>query len=220
MGQASIRSLVQHLVRGPDFAPFTVWGGGVQRSELARSRLRMFDAEWANRGERRPNSHDDRLSDRQALVAWAVLQGLAEPLLLVAAISADLLTRVGEDCERARIAVSLDQISGRCTSAATAHVRRHWRAPTLEERADAARRITANVSESLPRRWSAEKFGVHFGPVRSEDAGPLARNTLFLSRTISETASATPEFGTSTITSTFSVSIQVRVRFEPMSGLL
>ena len=168
MGQASIRSLVQHLVRGPDFVPFTVWGGGVQRSELARSGLRMFDAEWANRGERRPNSHDDRLSDRQALVARAVLQGLAEPLLLVAAISADLLTRVGEDCERARIAVSLDQISGRCTSAATAHVRRHWRAATVEELAEAARRITANVSETLPRRWSAEKFVAHFAPVYDE----------------------------------------------------
>ena len=140
----------------------------MQRSELARSGLRMFDAEWANRGERRPNSHDDRLSDRQALVARAVLQGLAEPLLLVAAISADLLTRVGEDCERARIAVSLDQISGRCTSAATAHVRRHWRAATVEELAEAARRITANVSETLPRRWSAEKFGAHFGPVYDE----------------------------------------------------
>lgn len=165
MGQASIRSLVQHLVRGHDFTQFTGWGGGVQRSELARSALRMFDAEWATRGERRLTSHDDRLSDRQERVARAVLHGLAEPLFLIAAMSADLLTRVGEDCEGAGIAVSLDQISGRCTSAATAHVRRHRRAPTVEELVDAAQRITAKVSETVPRRWAAEQFGAHFGQV-------------------------------------------------------
>jgi len=42
---------------------------------------------------------------------------------------------------------------------------------------------------------------------------------LFLSRTISFTASATEEVGTSTITSTLSTSIQVRATFEPTSGL-
>jgi hypothetical protein len=45
-------------------------------------------------------------------------------------------------------------------------------------------------------------FGVHFAPVRSEVVAPVTKNTLFLSRTISLTASATEEVGTSTITST------------------
>ena len=45
-------------------------------------------------------------------------------------------------------------------------------------------------------------FGEHFGPVRSEVAGPEPRNTLFFSRVTSLTASATLEVGTSTMTST------------------
>ena len=62
-------------------------------------------------------------------------------------------------------------------------------------------------------------LGEHFGPVRSEAAAPETRNTLFFSRTISLTASATEEVGTSTITSTLSTSIQVRTTLEPTSGL-
>jgi hypothetical protein len=62
-------------------------------------------------------------------------------------------------------------------------------------------------------------FGVHFSPVRSEVAALVTRNTLFLLRTISLTASATEEVGTSTITSTLSVSIHVRAMFDPTSGL-
>ena len=62
-------------------------------------------------------------------------------------------------------------------------------------------------------------FGVHLGPVRSDAAAPETRNTLFLSRTISLTASATEDVGTSTITSTLSTSIHVRTTFEPTSGL-
>src|SRR6185295_8098715 len=62
-------------------------------------------------------------------------------------------------------------------------------------------------------------FGVHFAPVRSDAAAPETRNTLFLSRTISFTASATEDVGTSTITSTLSTSIHVRTTLEPTSGL-
>src|SRR5216683_499172 len=61
-------------------------------------------------------------------------------------------------------------------------------------------------------------LGVHLGPVRSEAAAPETRNTLFLSRTISLTASATEDVGTSTMTSTLSTSIQVRTTFEPKSS--
>jgi hypothetical protein len=62
-------------------------------------------------------------------------------------------------------------------------------------------------------------FGVQALPVRSDEAAPETRNTLFLSLTIWLTASATDDVGTSTITSTLSTSIQVRTTLEPMSGL-
>ena len=62
-------------------------------------------------------------------------------------------------------------------------------------------------------------FGEHALPVRSEDAAPETRNALPLSFVIWLTASATPEFGTSTITSTLSVSYHWRAIAEPTSGL-
>ena len=62
-------------------------------------------------------------------------------------------------------------------------------------------------------------LGEHFGPVRSEIAAPETRNTLFFSRATSLTASATPEFGTSTMASTWSTSNHCRAMLEPTSGL-
>ena len=62
-------------------------------------------------------------------------------------------------------------------------------------------------------------FGEHFGPVRSEEAAPETRNTLFFSRVTSLTASATAEFGTSTIMSTWSTSYHWRAMPAPTSGL-
>ena len=62
-------------------------------------------------------------------------------------------------------------------------------------------------------------FGEHAEPVRSEEAAPETRNALPLSFVIWLTASATPEFGVSTITSTLSVSYHWRATAEPTSGL-
>jgi hypothetical protein len=62
-------------------------------------------------------------------------------------------------------------------------------------------------------------LGVHALPVRSEDAAPDTRNALPLSFVIWLTASATPEFGTSTMTSTLSTSYHWRAMLEPTSGL-
>ena len=62
-------------------------------------------------------------------------------------------------------------------------------------------------------------FGEHALPVRSDDAAPDTRNALPLSFVIWLTASATPEFGTSTMTSTLSVSYHWRAIAEPTSGL-
>src|SRR6185295_3586662 len=62
-------------------------------------------------------------------------------------------------------------------------------------------------------------LGEHALPVRSEDAGPDARNTFPFSFVIWLTARATPELGTSTITSTLSVSYHWRAMAEPTSGL-
>src|SRR5215470_5963521 len=56
-------------------------------------------------------------------------------------------------------------------------------------------------------------------PVRSEDAAPETRNTLFLSRVTWLTASATDDVGTSTMASTLSVSYHWRAMLEPTSGL-
>src|SRR5690242_7172299 len=66
-------------------------------------------------------------------------------------------------------------------------------------------------------KWTV--FGVHALPVRSDEPGPDARKTLFLSLVICDTASATPELGTSTMTSTPSASYQRRAIDEPTSGL-
>jgi hypothetical protein len=62
-------------------------------------------------------------------------------------------------------------------------------------------------------------FGEHALPVRSDVAAPETMNALALSRVIWFTASATPEFGTSTITSTLSTSYHWRATAEPTSGL-
>src|SRR6476659_7592375 len=62
-------------------------------------------------------------------------------------------------------------------------------------------------------------LGEHALPVKSEDAAPETRNALPLSLVIWLTASATPELGTSTITSTLSVSYHWRAMAEPTSGL-
>src|SRR6266404_2405755 len=56
-------------------------------------------------------------------------------------------------------------------------------------------------------------------PVKSDDAAPETRNAFPLSLVIWLTASATPEFGVSTITSTLSVSYHWRAIAEPTSGL-
>jgi len=56
-------------------------------------------------------------------------------------------------------------------------------------------------------------------PVRSAEAAPDTRNALPLSRVIWLTASATPELGTSTITSTLSTSYHWRAMLEPTSAL-
>ena len=61
--------------------------------------------------------------------------------------------------------------------------------------------------------------GRALGPVRSDEAAPESMNTLFLFVVISLTASATPEFGTSTIMSTFSTSYHWLAMLEPTSGL-
>jgi len=50
-------------------------------------------------------------------------------------------------------------------------------------------------------------------------AAPDARNTLFLFLTISLTTNATEEVGTSTMTSTFSLSVQRLAILAPTSGL-
>src|SRR2546427_10667319 len=62
-------------------------------------------------------------------------------------------------------------------------------------------------------------LGEHALPVRSDDAAPEPRKALPLSFVIWLTASATPELGTSTMTSTLSVSYHWRAIAEPTSGL-
>jgi hypothetical protein len=62
-------------------------------------------------------------------------------------------------------------------------------------------------------------FGVHALPVRSAVAAPELSSTAFFSRTRVETASATPELGTSAMASTLSMSIHCRAMLVPTSGL-
>lgn len=162
VGQASVRSLVQNLLRQPGFTRHTGWGGGVQRSELARSAHRMFDAEWVARGQSRLAAPDQGLSDRQEKVAREILQALEPRLMLIAVVTADLLAQVAQECERTGAPVTLDQISGRCTSAATTHVRRYGRAPTDPELAGTARRLATKVAANVTR-CSADEFEDRYG---------------------------------------------------------
>ena len=62
-------------------------------------------------------------------------------------------------------------------------------------------------------------LGEQASPVSCVVAAPETRNTRSFSLTISLTASATDEVGTSTITSTSSTSIHWRTMLEPTSGL-
>ena len=62
-------------------------------------------------------------------------------------------------------------------------------------------------------------FGVHCALVRSEVPAPESSRTPFFSLTMLLTASATPEFGTSTMTSTLSTSNHWRAMLTPTSGL-
>jgi hypothetical protein len=62
--------------------------------------------------------------------------------------------------------------------------------------------------------------GEQTSAVSRDDAVPVARKTLLVARVISCTASATAEFGTSTMTSTPSASIQRRAMLAPTSDLL
>src|SRR6185436_1328843 len=62
-------------------------------------------------------------------------------------------------------------------------------------------------------------FGEQALPVRSDEAAPELMNAFFLSRVIWLTASATPELGVSTMTSTLSTSYHWRAMAEPTSGL-
>jgi len=62
-------------------------------------------------------------------------------------------------------------------------------------------------------------LGEHFEPVSSEVPAPEPIITLFFWRTISFTASATAEFGRSTIRSTPSWSSHLRAMTDPTSGL-
>ena len=63
------------------------------------------------------------------------------------------------------------------------------------------------------------RLGEQALPVRSEEAVLEASMVIGVSRTIVLTASATPEFGRSTMASTFSTSSQRRTMAEPTSGL-
>ena len=62
-------------------------------------------------------------------------------------------------------------------------------------------------------------LGEHAFPVRSDVAAPETRKALPLSRVIWLTASATAEYGVSTITSTLSDSYHWRAMFAPTSAL-
>ena len=62
-------------------------------------------------------------------------------------------------------------------------------------------------------------LALHLGPVRSDAAAPETMNSLFFCEVTWLTASATPEFGTSMIMSTFSTSNHWFASCEPMSGL-
>src|SRR5579885_62641 len=61
--------------------------------------------------------------------------------------------------------------------------------------------------------------GWHFGPVRSDDAGPDATNTMFFWAMTGAIASATPEFGTSATMLTWSTSAHWLTVWTPISAL-
>ena len=114
MGHTSIRISVETLLRRHAFTQYTVWGGGVQRSDLSRSALRMFKGYWTARGEPSLASWDQTLNDRQATLAAELIDGLEPRLLLIAEWTAKLVALVSRECKEVGLAVYLDRISGRC----------------------------------------------------------------------------------------------------------
>jgi len=151
LGPSSVRSVVDEFLRSPAVSRHTGWGAGVQPSELRRSAYRMFEVEWAAQGEARLASKDQPLSRRQAKVAAGIMEELGPELLVIAEVTGALVALVRRECARAGHAVYLDRISGRCCSAATAHIRRHATAPTEDEQDAMVHKVVASVTEEEPR---------------------------------------------------------------------
>ena len=162
MGHTSIRISVETLLRRHAFTQYTVWGGGVQRSDLSRSALRMFKGDWTARGEPSLASWDQTLNDRQATLAAELIDGLEPRLLLIAEWTAKLVALVSRECKEVGLAVYLDRISGRCCSAVTSHVRRCAEGPSEQELQAMARRVIAVTAAGLPRS-SADEFESDYG---------------------------------------------------------
>ena len=78
--------------------------------------------------------------------------------------------------------------------------------------------IAAHLHECPECRAELERLEEVFTTLNALPA-PDPISTLFFSRVNPETASATAEFGTSRMTSTFSLSYQRRAILRPMSGL-
>lgn len=158
MSRASVRTLVEDLVREPPIAEHTVWGSGVQRSELSRAAQRLLKSEWKQLGHRAWASIDAPLSRTQHAGVAELLRDLRPTVVLLAATSADLIARVRHLCAASDPRwLGLDSVSGRCSSAAASHLRRHGRPPTPTELHEMALSVL-DAASAAPSLLPAAEF--------------------------------------------------------------
>ncbi|MFV0457836.1 MAG: hypothetical protein ACK5MT_03560 [Actinomycetales bacterium] len=94
-------------------------------------------------------SYTTTLSTRQERVAAELLDGLRPRLIQIASTTAHLVQAVTELCERSGMNVSMDQISGRCTSAAAVLIG-NGTSPSHDTLQELALQVTAKVAAIFP----------------------------------------------------------------------
>lgn len=160
MTTSNDRSAVRVLLADPDFDQYFHYGSGVQRSDIARLAYQLLGARRRARSDR-PRRPTETLptAERERVAAW--LDEARADLLLIADTTAAVVGAI-----RAMTpppAVTLEDVSGRACSAATAHVREHGGPVRRPEVEILAARIVDTVT-SRPPRPTAEEFAGAWGP--------------------------------------------------------
>lgn len=147
MSPESVTSLVRRMVDAEEISRHARWGSGVQTSELVRVTLRAFRRAWKGRGEAHL-SMTEPLSDRQQDLARDILNDLCPQVALVAQTTAQLIAGSVAAARAEALAVTMDQLSGRCATSAARYVERVGAAPEGPEVAELAAAVIQRVKDT------------------------------------------------------------------------